>query len=142
MRFRTLNHNLIDSAIDNDWFLQEELKRRNKEEQKKMLQQKKGKGKSLADSIAHPNDLLKNMTKKNQKVLQTYAKTDFNIRSQQNKLDLSWKNELSKRTSLLNNKSWALNNMFNDGFAEKWNAKNSLLIKKRKKNLFRLHKII
>ena len=142
MRFRTLNHNLIDSAIDNDWFLQEEVKLRNKEEQKKMLQQKKGKGKSLADSIAHPNDLLKNMTKKNQKVLQTYAKTDFNIRSQQNKLDLSWKNELSKRTSLLNNKSWALNNMFNDGFAEKWNAKNSLLIKKRKKNLFRLHKII
>ena len=142
MRFRTLNHNLIDSEIDNDWFLQEEVKRRNKEEQKKLLQQKKEKEKSLADRIASPKDLLKNMTRKNQKVLQTYAKTDFHIRNQQNKLDLSWKNELSKRTSLLNDKSWALNNMFADGFADKWNVKNSLLIKQRKKNLFRLHKII
>ena len=142
MRFRTLNHNLIDSAIDNDWFLQEEVKRRNKEEQKKLLQQKKEKEKSLADRIASPKDLLKNMTRKNQKVLQTYAKTDFHISNQQNKLDLSWKNELSKRTSLLNDKSWALNNMFVDGFAEKWNAKNNVLMNKRKKNLLRLHKII
>ena len=38
MRFRTLNHNLIDSAIDNDWFLQEEIKRKNREEQKKLMQ--------------------------------------------------------------------------------------------------------
>lgn len=142
MRFRTINHNLIDSAIDNDWFLQEEIKRKNREEQKKLMQRKKEEPKSLAEQVVSPKDLLKNMSVKQQKILQTYAKTDLSIKRQQDRLNLSWKNTLTKQNALLKDKSWALNNMFENGFADKWNAKNKSLIDKRRKNLLRLHKII
>lgn len=140
MRFRTLNHNLIDSAIDNDWYAQEEIKRRNAEDRKRLLQQQ-SEQKKFAQSMTKPNDLLRNMTSKQQKLYKTFEREELYINKQKNALNTQWRNELNSRTKKLKNEDWAHQTIFTD-YVAKWNQKSQKLLTRMKKNYGRLHRLI
>jgi hypothetical protein len=141
MRFRTINHNLINSAIDNDWYAQEEIKRRNMEERKRLLQQQREEQKQ-AKLWAKPKDLLRNMSRKQQKLYKTFQREELYINKQNDLLNKQWNNELAKRTRVLKDENWAHKTMFDNDYAAKWNQKSQKLFRRMKKNYGRLHRLI
>jgi len=106
MRFQNWDHEFATRNSDKEnWFMQEQVKQHNREDKRKQLLLQK---KSLSNQIVKPNALLKNWSSQNQKLYKNWQKEELNIGKAQNKLDISWKKLLDKKTNTLRDKSWAI----------------------------------
>jgi len=141
MRFQNLDHDFVTCSSDKeDWFMKEQIKQRNREDRKKQLLLQK---KSLSDQIVKPNALLKTWNPQKQKLYKNWKKEELNIVKAKNKLDFSWKKLLDKKTSVLRDKTWAIQTLHDDvGLMQKYHLKNQSLHIRKKKNFYRLNQLI
>jgi len=99
--------------------------------------------KSLSDQIVKPNALLKTWNPQKQKLYKNWKKEELNIVKAKNKLDFSWKKLLDKKTSVLRDKTWAIQTLHDDvGLMQKYHLKNQSLHIRKKKNFYRLNQLI
>lgn len=141
MHFNFARPNSKYFALDDDWYSKELIRQRNAEDRKKMFQEQK-EAQSLARKIAPQAQMIKNFAQEKRPLYKTFAREERSINFQQKKLDLDWNNELKKRTTMFRDKNRALDTMFDDGFARKWNEKSITLFERQKKNHLRMYRII
>lgn len=139
MRYNVFDHSLLNSAINQDWYLEEETRRKNAEDKKRQEMLKKEKREFISNAV-EPQKILQNMPDNQRKNFLALAKEEISIANNQMRLDMQWQLEEQKRTRILKDKSWAIQSMWDDGYAHRWNQQSLLLHERRKMNCLRLYK--